>query len=155
MRVNTKNPDLQTMPGHLVRRVHQAAVALYAQELKELRLTPIQYASLQAIGNQPGIDQKTLAATIGIDTSTVAGVIDRMETRGLVVRNVAPNDRRARLITPTKEGVAVLEAAVPRVLRSQDRLLASLSQAECQDFMRLMRTIVDSNAEFSTVPAKD
>src|SRR5687768_101145 len=96
-----KDLDLRTLPGHFARRVHQLAVALYAQEIGDLNVTPVQYSSLQTICNQPGIDQKTLANTVGFDTSTIAGVIDRLEARGLVVRNVSPSDRRARLITPT------------------------------------------------------
>lgn len=57
--------------------------------------------AVQAICNQPAIDQKTLANTIGYDTSTIAGVIDRPEAQGLVARNVSPHYRSARQITPT------------------------------------------------------
>ena len=85
MTQHRKSLDLQTLPGHFVRRIHQLAVALFAQEVGTLGLTPVQYSSLQTICNQPGIDQTTLATTIGYDTSTIAGVIDRLTTPGLVV----------------------------------------------------------------------
>lgn len=152
---NTEQLELQTLPGHLARRVHQLAVALYAQEVRELRLTPIQYAALQAICNQPGIDQKTVAATVGIDTSTIAGVIDRIEMRGLVTRAVAPNDRRVRLVSPTREGRELLQAALPRVIKSQERLLQTLSPADAKAYVRIMKALVASNSELSTVPARD
>ena len=74
----SKSLDPRTLPGHLARRVQQLAVALFVQEVGEIGLTPVQYSALQTIANQPGIDQKTLAATIGYDTSTIAGVIDRL-----------------------------------------------------------------------------
>ena len=150
-----KELDLRSMPGHFARRVHQLAVALFFQEVGDLNLTPLQYSSLQTVCDQPGIDQKSLANNIGFDTSTIAGVIDRLESRGLVLRNVSPNDRRVRLITPTESGRKTLEAVVPRMLKSQERLLQPLSAAEKKEFMRLMKILVDANAELSNTPAKE
>ena len=150
-----KNVALHTLPGGLARRVHQLAVALYAQEVADLALTPVQYSSLQTICAQPGIDQKTLANTVGFDTSTIAGVIDRLEARGLVSRNVSPSDRRARLITPTPQGLAMLKSVVPRMRKSQERLLEPLTPAERSEFVRLMKVLIAANAELSNIPTKD
>lgn len=155
MTLKSKNLNLRLLPGHFARRVHQLAVALFVQEVGDLNLTPVQYSSLQTICNQPGIDQKTLAMTIGYDTSTIAGVIDRLESRGLVMRNVSPTDRRARMITPTPKGIEMLEAVVPRMLKSQERLLEPLTKAERKEFMRLMQVLIDSNAELSNIPTRD
>lgn len=150
-----KNLDLGTLPGHVVRRVHQLAVALYAEELGDINLTPVQYSTLQTVCSSPGIDQKTLASTIGFDASTIAGVIDRLEARGLVVRNVTPTDRRVRLLTPTPKGIETLADVVPLMLKSQDRLLEPLSEAERTELMRLMKVLVDANAELSNIPTKE
>ena len=150
-----KNLDLGTLPGHVVRRVHQLAVALYAEELGDINLTPVQYSTLQTVCSSPGIDQKTLASTIGFDASTIAGVIDRLEARGLVVRNVTPTDRRVRLLTPTPKGIKTLADVVPLMLKSQDRLLEPLSEAERTELMRLMKVLVDANAELSNIPTKE
>jgi len=155
MTENWQSLDLKTLPGHFARRIHQLAVALFVQEVGPLSLTPVQYSSLQAICNQPGIDQKTLATTIGYDTSTIAGVIDRLEARGLVVRTVSPSDRRVRLVTPTPKGIEILETVIPRMLRSQERLLEPLSAQDRIEFMRLMQILIDANAELSNIPAKD
>ena len=151
----SKEIDLHSLPGHYVRRVHQLAVALFAQEIGRFNITPVQYSSLQTICNLPGIDQKTLASTIGFDTSTIGGVIDRLEARGFVVRNVAPTDRRVRLITPTEKGRQLLAAIIPPVLKSQERLLEPLSQKEKHEFMRIMKVLVAANAELSNIPSKE
>jgi DNA-binding MarR family transcriptional regulator len=150
-----KNLELRTLPGHYARRVHQLVVALFVDEVAELNLTPVQYSSLQTICNQPGIDQKTLAHTIGYDTATIGGVIDRLEGRGLVTRNMAQHDRRLRLIMPTDEGLQTLEAVVPRVLKSQERFLEPLAKAEREEFFRLMKILIDANAELSKIPARE
>jgi DNA-binding MarR family transcriptional regulator len=150
-----KRVELKSLPGHMTRRLHQAAVALFMREVADLAITPVQYSSLQTICASPGIDQKTLAATIGFDTSTIGGVIDRLEARGLVLRNLSPTDRRVRLITPTPKGLEMLEAVVPRMLKSQQRLVAPLTKAEREEFMRLIQLVVNANAELSSIPSKD
>ena len=73
--------DLHRQPGFHIRRLQQIAVALFLAETRELGLTPVQYAALQTVADQPGIDQRTLAEDIAFDTSTIAGVIDRLEMR--------------------------------------------------------------------------
>jgi DNA-binding MarR family transcriptional regulator len=150
----SKGLDLRTLPGHYVRRIQQLVVAMFMQEVAELNITPVQYSMLQTICNEPGIDQKTLAYTIGYDTATIAGVLDRLEARGLVVRTVSPHDKRVRLLNATEQGAEMLRAVVPRMLSSQERFLEPLSKVERLEFMRLMKVLVDANAELSNVPTK-
>ncbi len=147
--------DLNTLPGHYTRRINQLVVALFYQEVAELNITPVQYSSLQIICTQPGIDQKTLASTVGYDAATIGGVIDRLEARDLVKRRIAPHDRRARLITPTEQGLETLRAVIPRMLESQRRFLEPLSENERKEFMRLMKVLLESNTELSSTPTKE
>ena len=79
--------ELDVLPGYLIRRLQQIAVAVFLQETEACNITPVQYAALQTVQRSPGIDQRSLARTIGFDTSTIGGVIDRLEARGLVQRH--------------------------------------------------------------------
>jgi MarR family transcriptional regulator, lower aerobic nicotinate degradation pathway regulator len=54
---------------------------------------------------------------IGLDTSTITGVIDRLETRGLMQRKASPQDRRVRLLSPTDDGQNLLRAVEPDMLK--------------------------------------
>ena len=135
-------PELALQPGHLIRRLQQIAVALFAQEVQAPDLTPVQFAALAAARHQAGMDQRTLARAIGFDTSTTGGVIDRLEARGLLRRQPAPEDRRVRRIHLTPEGEAVLLHAVPGMLQAQERILAPLAPADRQQFMALLRALV-------------
>ena len=146
--------DLESLPGHHIRRLHQIAVAVFLQEAQAHGVTPVQYAALQAIANVPGTDQRTLAATIGLDTSTIGGVIDRLETRGLVQRSPSPQDRRVRLLSLTDEGRALLRAAVPSMLQAQERILAPLPKRDQAEFMRMLRVLVTANNEHSRAPSE-
>lgn len=145
--------ELDELPGHAIRRLQQIAVAIFLQETEPFGLTPVQFGALQAVSRSPGVDQRTLAGTIGLDTSTTGGVIDRLEARGLLRRNPSSTDRRVRLLTPTDEGVALLDAIYPAMLRAQERMLEPLPKAQRQEFMRMLRVLVEANNELSRAPS--
>jgi len=154
MKKHSAEVDLASLPGHYIRRLQQIAVAIFLEETEEHGSTPVQYAALQAVHNAPGLDQRSLARQIGFDTSTIAGVVDRLEARGLLVRNTTPEDRRVRRLTLTREGQALLEALLPDVLRAQERMLAPLPRSERSQFMRMLRTLVAANNELSRAPSE-
>jgi MarR family transcriptional regulator, lower aerobic nicotinate degradation pathway regulator len=145
--------DLEALPGYYIRRMQQIAVAVFLQETEAHGVTPVQYAALQMVGGAPGIDQRSLARSIGLDTSTIAGVIDRLEARGLMLRNASPDDRRVRRLSLTDEGRALLEATLPAVLRAQQRILAPLPPGERSEFMRMLRVLVTTNNDQSRAPS--
>jgi len=154
-RTDSADIDLDTLPGHFIRRLQQIAVAVFLQETEPFGVTPVQYAGLQAVRRMPGMDQRSLARSIGLDTSTMAGVIDRLESRGLMVRSASPDDRRVRLLRLTDEGQALLGQVEPAVLRAQTRMLEPLPKKEQQAFMRMLREIVKANNDLSRAPSQD
>ncbi len=145
--------DLESLPGHYIRRLQQIAVAVFLQETEVHGVTPVQFAALQTVANTPGIDQRTLARTIGLDTSTIAGVIDRLQARGLMQRGASPDDRRVRRLTLTDAGQALLAAVVPAMLRTQQRILEPLPPAERDEFVRMLRVLVTANNALSRAPS--
>ena len=145
--------DLESLPGHHIRRLHQIAVAIFLQETESHGLTPVQYAALQTVANAPGTDQRTLAGRIGLDTSTVAGVVDRLEARALLQRSASLEDKRVRLLTLTKAGADLLQTVEPAMRLAQQRILAPLPRADRAEFMRMLRVLVDANNELSRAPS--
>jgi MarR family transcriptional regulator, lower aerobic nicotinate degradation pathway regulator len=146
--------DLGELPGHYIRRLQQIAVAVFLQEAGPTGVTPVQYAAMQAVANQPDLDQRSLARQIGLDTSTVAGVVDRLEARGLMLRQASPQDRRVRLLRLTPDGEATLAEVVPAMQRAQQRMLAPLPAAQRREFMRMLKVLVDGNNELSRAPTE-
>lgn len=112
------------------------------EETEALGITPVQYAALHTVCDTPGIDQRTLARTIGFDTSTIGGVIDRLEARGLLARHANPDDRRVRLLALTPEGKKLLRDVTPAMLRAQDRMLEPLPARQRADFMRMLEALL-------------
>src|SRR6201992_2974136 len=97
-----------TAPGYLFRRMQQIAVAIFVEECKAFDLTPVQYAALVSIHTHPGIDATRLSAVIAFDRSTLGNVIERLETKSLIERKPAREDKRVKLLYLTKAGVALL-----------------------------------------------
>ena len=146
-------PELDQLPGFSIRRLQQIAVALFLQETEAHGITPVQYAALQTVCLSPGIDQRTLAAAIGLDTSTTGGVIDRLEAKGVLRRSPSEHDRRVRLLTATDEGQALARRVAPAMLRAQERILAPLPAKERREFLRMLRVLVEANNELSRAPS--
>jgi DNA-binding MarR family transcriptional regulator len=143
---------LTDLPGHYIRRLQQIAVGVFMEETQDFGVTPVQFAALNALVATPGIDQRTLAASIGFDTSTIGGVVDRLEARGWVKRQVSPEDRRARLLQVTPEGKQLLQEVSAAVLSTQERILAPLPETERQEFLRMLKVLVATNNDASRAP---
>lgn len=139
--------DLYSKPGHLIRRVQQVASALFADECAEFDLTSVQYAALFAIGANPGVDATRLSALIAFDRSTIGDVLERLETKRLIVRSPSPSDRRVKLLHLSPEGLQVLQGVRPAVDRVQERLLAPLAPADRATLVRLLAQLVDRHGD--------
>ena len=146
--------QLDAQPGHAIRRLHQISVGIFHQETEDLNVTPVQYAILQTVRDQPGCDQRTLAGRIALDTSTTAGVVDRLEARGLLRRRVSPEDRRVRLLALTPAGELLLAQTLPGMERTQERILEPLNPEQRQQFMALLLQLVTENNDLSRAPGK-
>jgi DNA-binding MarR family transcriptional regulator len=141
------------LPGHYIRRLQQISVAIFLQETEGFGITPVQFAALSALKEFPKIDQKTLANTIGLDTSTIGGVIDRLESRSLVKRNLSEKDRRVHVLTLTSEGKHLLEDINPQVLKAQQRILAPLKKSQHSEFIQMLDSLVNGNNDASRAPS--
>ena len=149
--------DLYELPGHLIRRMHQIAVSIFAARMAEggFDLTPVQFAALSVVADRPGIDQATLAGLIAHDRVTIGGVVDRLETKGLLSRTISQQDRRARVLEVTADGEALLRQIIPAVHEAQEGMLAGLSETERRTFTRLLRKATEAGNSLSRAPLRD
>ena len=133
--------EFHDMPGHLFRRMHQISVAVFADNMARagIDLTPVQFAALSAIMDHPGMDQATLASAVAYDRATLGGVVDRLENKGYVARKVCETDRRARELTLTDAGEALLRAARPVARDLQAQIVARLDAREQAVLISLLR----------------
>ncbi|GLY65316.1 MarR family winged helix-turn-helix transcriptional regulator [Amycolatopsis taiwanensis] len=113
--------DLLAAPGYGARRMYQAYLAAWNRHVDSV-LTGPQFAVLSAVRAYPERDQSSLAGAVALDTSTMADLCRRLESRGLIRRTESPRDARRKLLSLTDEGAAVL-SEVNRRARRLDRAL--------------------------------
>ncbi len=146
--------DLYRLPGHLIRRCHQIAVALFMEETAAYGLTPQQYASLAVLASNDGIDQITLAGLAAFNRTTAGEVIGRLEAAGLVTRSDSATDGRVKTLCITKAGRALLAQVHGAIARVQERLLVPLNAAERRQFVEYLARIASENNELSRAPLR-
>jgi len=138
----SKSFDFQHAPGHLIRRAHQLAVAIFMEETGDFDVTPVQFAILNALIEDPGEDQVTLAGKVAFDAATFGSVIGRLEAKGWVRREPHARDRRRKLLWITAEGEHAARQMKRAVSRVQARILGPLKAAERQQLTILLGKLV-------------
>lgn len=137
-----KSFDFEHAPGHLIRRAHQLAVAIFMEETGEFDITPVQFAILNALIADPGEDQVTLAAKVAFDAATFGSVVGRLEAKGWVRREPDATDRRRKILWVTPAGEAAALAMKRAVGKVQTRILGPLDTAERRQLVILLEKLV-------------
>jgi MarR family transcriptional regulator, organic hydroperoxide resistance regulator len=120
--------------------VHRVLERL-AAELGDLGLTQGEVNALVHLEPRSGSSASRLQAATGQRASTLTGVIDRLERRGLVERRPNPRDRRSFTITLTADGREAA-ARVRRAFRDLDRrALAAVSERSAKGFFETLRAL--------------
>jgi DNA-binding MarR family transcriptional regulator len=144
-----KSFDFRQAPGHLIRRAHQVAVAIFMEETAPFDVTPVQFAILNALLADPGEDQVTLARKVAFDAATFGSVITRLEARGWVRREADGSDRRRKLLWVTDEGAAAAQQLRRPVGKVQSRILAPLEAAEREQLLALLDRLVAGHQDIA------
>lgn len=147
-----KSFDFRHAPGHLIRRAHQVAVAIFMEETAEFEVTPVQFAILNTLIEAPGEDQVTLARNVAFDAATFGSVIGRLEARGWVRREPDAADRRRKLLWVTREGEQAAQRMKRAVGKAQARILGPLEEGEQAQLLQLLDRLVSGH---SSLPVQE
>ncbi len=123
---------------HAQLRLAELAEPLYAP----LGVTGRQLALLTLFGDGPARSQQDGAARLGVDRTTMVALVDELEAKGLVRREVAPGDRRKRLVLLTPEGERVREAGTEVTRQAEALLLEPLSAEDAERLRAALHQVV-------------
>ena len=137
-----KSFDFSEAPGHLIRRAQQRAVAIFMEETVGFDVTPVQFAILNALMDEPGEDQITLSGRVAFDAATSGSVLGRLEAKGWVRREADPLDKRRKLLWITPEGEQVALQMKRAVSRAQQRIVSPLNARERDQLAALLAKLV-------------
>ncbi|TMC51914.1 MAG: MarR family transcriptional regulator [Chloroflexi bacterium] len=131
-------------PGHLLRRAVQVMNLLWDVEVSHAITSP-QFAALNALYAEPNLDQRSLGQRVSLDRSTMAEVVSRLSTRGLIRTQRDSKDGRRKTITLTTRGLHAVQHLIPRTHAMTDRLVGPLDASQRDELLRLLTAVVKAN----------
>lgn len=144
--------DRMSSALHLLHRAGQCADELFAVSIGETGLTPRQFAVMKAIATSDEPSQTTLVDRTGIDRSTMADIVRRLTSRGLVQRRRTRRDARRYAVRLTDKGEGALRQAEPAARTTDERILSALPATQRDAFLRSLSRIVTAVEPESVAP---
>jgi len=144
-----KSFNFSEAPGHQIRRAHQLSIALFMEETAGFDVTPVQFAILNALMDDPGEDQVTLSGRVAFDAATSGSVIGRLEVKGWVRREADPADKRRKLLWVTPEGEKMALQMKRAVSKVQSRLLGPLMVEERKQLGALLGKLIAGHEDMA------
>lgn len=129
------------MPASLLYVVKQLELVTRARLdalLKPSGVTALQYTALSVLERRPTMSSSDLARASFVRAQSTADLVLALERRGLIERSVDPTNRRRLLIGLTQKGYEFLEEYDPRVAELEEEMLAGISDADREEFRRLL-----------------
>jgi DNA-binding MarR family transcriptional regulator len=128
-------------PLYLLRRALQAYTSIWQAEVPDL--TPPQYNVLRNLQEEPDLDQSGVSRRAGIDVATLTPLLDRLESRGFLARQVDPKNRRRKLLRLSEQGIRLLNDLLPAVHKAEERALAGLSTKERDALAEMLKRVAE------------
>ena len=133
---------LAGMVGYRLRRAQLAVFDDIIRRFASIDLKPAQFSVLLVLDHTPGLSQSDVAHALGIQRANFVGLIDRLEARGLAVREPAPNDRRSHALFLTTRGRALLAIARDLQIEHEAWAIAALGRAGHGELLRLLERLI-------------
>lgn len=127
----------------LVDLVAKKLTRVQRQQIGSVELTPAQYSVLRLLWQRDGRQFSELASACCCSPSTITGVVDTLEGKGLVTREPNPQDRRSLLVRLTEMGRS-MEQATPGLEMIFDGCCEGLSHDELLQLGELLRRLNDT-----------
>lgn len=133
--------------GCTVLRLHAAtrlSMQAYNGIMAEVDLTMPQFATLASLyQEEAGLSVTELAQLIGVDSTTLTRNLRLLERRALVLQDIAPDDRRRRVVRLTPEGRKLFVRAVPLWHKAQAALKKRLGVAQIETLHKQLTQVVE------------
>jgi DNA-binding MarR family transcriptional regulator len=124
--------------GYRLRLAQRAVFSDFARSVAEL--SPGRVGILLLLDANPGVTQSRLAAAVALDRSTMVGVVDALEARGLVERRRG-EDRRTKGLWLTRAGRSLAARLKRRIAMHEQRIAARLNAAERSQLIGLLEKL--------------
>ncbi|MFJ5260366.1 MarR family winged helix-turn-helix transcriptional regulator [Streptomyces sp. NPDC088387] len=134
-------PAIRSQPSWLLGRAAARGRALVTEALAVEGMRTWHHAVLSAVRDLGPVAQADVGRGAGLDPKDVVGILNDLQSAGLVVREPDPRDRRKNAVSLTEEGDRLLRRCERLTGEANDELLAPLSATERDQFMDLLNRV--------------
>lgn len=113
----------------------------FENNARSLDLTRTQWQAVAYVARNAGINQARLAELMEVKPITLVPIIDKLEARGLLLRERDPDDRRARLLHLTEAAAPTLKTMQGIGESTRQEALTGLTEEECDELYTLLARI--------------
>lgn len=122
-------------------RAYQAFDTYSERHIRQLGLTAPQFDVVATLGNTSGMSMGELAERTLVTKGTLTGIVDRLEAKKLVRREVPQGNRRSFTVMLTPEGEAVFKAVFPTHIAHLKKRFEQIDPAELERLRSLLRQL--------------
>ena len=138
------NFSLEDSLGFIIYKTHLRLKNDLNQSFKPIDITTEQWGILGRLWEKDGVSQKDLADKTHKDQPNVTRILDKLEQKGLIRRELNPEDRRAFSVFLTREGCSLKNHLVPIAESSIKKALKGFSPQEIQTLTAFLNRIYDN-----------
>lgn len=121
------------------------AVTYYRNlKMQDIDLTSVQSDAIISILRNPNITASELKDSLQLSQSTVAGIISRLDNKGILNKTVSTDDARKAILTLTPAGIELEDKLKDIAVQTQHALLEGMSEEEQAEFERLLEIALEN-----------
>ncbi|WP_251859962.1 MarR family transcriptional regulator [Clostridium sp. Marseille-Q2269] len=124
--------------GKYISMLYRAGNCYINKELCKYDIGSGQYIFLLYLFNNNGCNQEEISTALNIDKGTTARALQKLESKGYVIKEIDKNDRRINHILVTEKGIKI-KSNIMKVLRKWESMLyADFTEEEKNELLKLV-----------------
>ncbi|TNE61916.1 MAG: MarR family transcriptional regulator [Alphaproteobacteria bacterium] len=141
---------------HLLHMSHRAVFRAADRVLAaRFGITAGQHGLLLYLHKNAGVALGAAAAALGLRNASASGLVDRMEAKGLIRREVSAADRRACALYLTDAGADIVAATGPLIRETNEQLLAGYDEQARHQIGDFLETVISRADDFDATRFTD
>ena len=133
--------QLEECVNYLLTSAQHAVFMKMSEKLSVYDLTPVQYSVLYCLWENDQRSPKEIAERLKLENSTISGILERMEKKGLIVRNISKEDRRYIQVRLTDKGSALKNPVIESVEEVNEDVMSIFTETESVEFKNHLRKL--------------
>lgn len=132
---------LEECVNYLLTTAQHSVFLKMTEKLSVFDLTPVQYAVLYCLWENDKKSPKEIAERLKLENSTISGILERMEKKGLIKRMISKEDRRFIQIMLTEKGAVLEKDVLAAVDKVNEEVMSVFSKEECENLKTQLRVL--------------